>query len=274
MIGQLSSDRFVKSVGTARPRPPYLLDYRVFARPAILIVIALCLLAASASRGQSIPTVSIVLSRMTAHEDETVMAHIFISDVSNLSAADVGISVDDRCLRIMGRPLGTFLPDTDGGSTAFSVMNDHDTRLALAITDRSLLATGGGIFYQVHLLVTCASGTAPLEVTFAELSAYKDPSADPVEIQSYTLYAGNLTIVNAQLQIGPVEEQTQPPPTTTLAITATATPEPVTSQASQALLTTLNTLNIAVIVLLAILILFIVILIAWAARRFFGGVNQ
>ena len=74
--------------------------------------------------------------------------------------------------------------------------------------------------------MTCERGTAPLNVTFAEFSAYKDPSAPSIELVAYTLTAQTVTAINAQLAIGPAGSVTAVP-TQTLEATVTApnTPE-------------------------------------------------
>jgi len=238
---------------------------------APLILLILCLLAVPASYGQPTPTVSIAMGRATAREGETFIAHVFIDDVTYLSSADVGINVNERCLRIVDQGVGTLLPLTDGIAIADSSVDDHTARLGLVVTDRSLLATGGGILYSVKLEVTCASGAAALEITYAELSAYVDPLAEPVDVQSYTLDAGTLNVENALLQIGPIEAQTRLPATPT--IPPTATPDPATAETAQALTRTLNTLNITFVVLLVILVVVVLYVIYLIAKRVFRGAD-
>ncbi|MCC6615128.1 MAG: hypothetical protein IT320_16745 [Anaerolineae bacterium] len=251
------------TVGTARLCPPIQPYALSFTRRLAAIAIALCLSGAAVSRAQAVPNVSILLSQMTAHEGETVTAQIFINDIANLGGADVGIHVDETCLRIVDRPAGDLLPDADGGFTAFSSLDEHNARLALAITDRSRLANGGGVFYRLNLLVTCAAGTAPLEITFAELSSYVDPAAEQVELRSYTMSAGTLNVVNTQLQIGPVDQQSQQPATPTLDVTPTLETVSVPQPES-----TTNSLNMVIVVVLLCLSLLIVIVMVWLARRF------
>lgn len=266
-------------VGTTHLCPPRLAAGRTRTRAAVLLTLVMCLMTVAISHGQTIPTVSILPSQATVHEGETFLAHVFISDATHIGGADVGIHVDDQCLRITERSTGTFLPDADGGFTAFSAQDDHSTRLALAITDRERLGNGSGAFFEVELLVTCASGTASLEVTFSELSAYKDPLAEEVELESYTMTAGNLHIVNAQVEIVPLDEQTQLPVTAIAPVEASTQPAAETTLPATATLTdeTLpasdttaesNTLNVTIFVVLSCLSLLIVVVILWLARRF------
>ncbi|MCC6615125.1 MAG: hypothetical protein IT320_16730 [Anaerolineae bacterium] len=252
----------------ARLRTPALPDHRSVVHVSLIVAIALCLLSVSSSFGQATPAVSIGLSERTAHEGETILAHVYISGVNNLAEADVGIAVDERCLRIVDRFTGTLLPDTGGGVTALSTGDEHETRLGVAVTDRSMLANGGGIFYSVQVHVVCTSGAAPIEITYAELSAYPDGDADPAEPRTYTMADGTLTIASAQLQIGPVEEQTPLPPTPTPLPTPTL--DPVTVETEQAMTRSLSTLNIALYVLLAVMGVCLVLLFLWLARRVIG----
>jgi hypothetical protein len=152
---------------------------------------------------QSNPNVVIVLDKLTAHQGEIVTAEVMIRGAVNLGGADVGITVDEQCLKIVERTDGSFLPTSgeNGGFSPFSELNEHDTRLAAAITDRSKLANGQGVFFSVSIQVTCASGTVPLTVVFAELSAYQNPSDATVVLDAYTMSNGNLTIGNTEIEI-------------------------------------------------------------------------
>lgn len=152
---------------------------------------------------QSNPTVEIVLSQTTAHTGEMVTANVYIRNAVNVGGADIGITVDEGCLRIVSVENGTFLPTSaeNGGYSPFYEVHNHDTRLAAAITDRAKLATGEGIFFSAQLEVICASGTAPLQVSFAELSAYQNPASETIDLIAYTLGAGTVTIINTQLEI-------------------------------------------------------------------------
>lgn len=153
---------------------------------------------------QSNPTVEIVLSQPTAQQGETVTASIYVRNAVNMGGADIGITVDERCLKITERQPGDFLPTAaaDGGFAPFAELTDHATRLAAAVTDRTKVANGEGVFFTVSLEVTCADGIAPLTVSFAELSAYVDPSAQDVQLIPYTMGANSVVTINTELSIG------------------------------------------------------------------------
>lgn len=172
-----------------------------------LIPFLLILFSSTFIQAQSIPTIEIVLTQPTANMGDTVRAEIYIRDGVNINGADIGIVVDDTCLRIINRTAGTYLPSTSdaGGFSPKSELHDHDTRFAAAITDRTKLANSAGVFYTVDLQVICESGIAPITVAFAELSAYKDPAAPQIEFIAYTLSANTVNIVDTQLTIGSAE---------------------------------------------------------------------
>jgi hypothetical protein len=182
-------------------------------------LMALIVIAARATLAQSQPTVGIRVNQVTAHEGDTLTAEVFIRDVAFLGRADIGIRVDEACLLIVGRTDGGFLPTTfeDGGVVTFEEQHDHDLRTAVTVIDSARLAHGEGILYEVDLLVTCPSGSAPLEVVFAELGTFRDVQAEPDAMTTRSLADGSIIAADARLEI--VME-----PTPTLEPTATSTP--------------------------------------------------
>lgn len=177
-----------------------------------VITLFLLLLSTTFVQAQTNPTIEIVLSQPTANAGETVRADVYIRNGLNMGGADIGITVDETCLRITNRTPGAYIPSdaVDGGFSPFSELHDHDTRFSAAITDRTKLANGDGVFYSVDMQVTCENGIAPLTVVFGELSAYKDPTAAQIEFVAYTMTANTVNIVNTQLVVGTAE---LPPPT-------------------------------------------------------------
>ncbi|QPC81341.1 hypothetical protein G4Y79_16765 [Phototrophicus methaneseepsis] len=157
------------------------------------------------AQAQSTPIVEINLSQPQAHQGDTVSASIYIRNAQNIGGADIGMMVDETCLKIVGLQRGAFLSGS-GNDSLFEVINqvnDHDARFAAALTDRTKVGTGTGNFYHITLEVICEQGIAPLNITFAELSAYKDPSASEIELTAYTLASGNLEIHNTELEVIP-----------------------------------------------------------------------
>lgn len=183
---------------------------------------------------QTEPSVEIILSQPTAQFGDTVTADVVLRNGTNIGGADIGMQVDERCLQITGVELGTFLPSAEGqgGFSPFSETTDHTTRQAIAITDRSKLATGSGIFYRVQLEVICDGGTAPLTINFAELSAYRDPAAETIDLIAYRLTDGTLTVFNTQLEIVAPDGSTAVP-VPTQQPSSDATPQPDTTPSTQ-----------------------------------------
>jgi hypothetical protein len=203
-------------------------------RSALFIGLIACFAAHVAFAQSTTPTVEIVLSQPTAESGDEVTAEVYIRNAVNIGSADVGITVDDQCLRIVERTNGDFLPTNEeqGGSSPISEMNEHDTRLSVLVSDQSKLGNGDGVFFRVKMIATCQAAAAQLNVTFAELSGYDDPEADGA-LNSYTLDAGTVNIVNAELAIGAGEQitptATSAPATATNAPAATSTVQPTTS---------------------------------------------
>ncbi len=177
-----------------------------------IIPVLLLLLSSTFIKAQANPTIEIVLSKPTANAGETVRADVYIRNGVNIGGSDIGITVDETCLRITNRTAGTYVPSdaANGGFSPFSELHDHDTRFSAAITDRTKLANGDGVFYSVDLQVICENGIAPLTIVFGELSAYKDPTAAQIEFIAYTMSATTVNIINTQLVVGTAQ---LPPPT-------------------------------------------------------------
>lgn len=191
-----------------------------------LFLLLLCLIPVAAVLAQSNPIVEIVLDQATAQQGDVVTANVYVRNGSNIGGADIGVTVDNACLKILERLPGEFLPtDSDGGGfSPFSELNDHDTRFAGAITDRAKLGNGEGVFFRMRLQVTCEQAIAALNVSFAELSAYKDPAATDVELISYTMDTNTVTTIGTQLVIAPAgSTSAQTNSTVTAPITAETT---------------------------------------------------
>lgn len=166
------------------------------------LLIFVCL-TVNVTLAQDHPSVEIVLNQPTAHLGDTINADIYVHNGVNVGGVDIGIIADEDCLRILERQAGGYLPTTDaeGAFSAFSELNDHDTRLAAALIDRTKYVNGHGIFYKVGLEVTCEKGIAPLTVSYAQVSSYIDPNAEIIDVIAYDLDKGTLTASNTQLEI-------------------------------------------------------------------------
>ena len=229
----------------------------------IVVLLVSLLSVATGVLAQSSPTVEIILSQATAQPCDIITADVMVRNAVNIGGTDVGITVDE-CLKIVERQSGDFLPTKaeDGGFSPFSELNEHDTRLAAAIIDRTKLANGDGVFFRVQLEVLCEVGEAPLSVSFAEFSAYVDPTAAEIELTGYTLGAGSVNTVDAQLTIAPAAQVTEVPTdvvsaTATPTVSTDATPVPITeTQAPQSNQTLLIIVIVLVMVTLIGLILF------------------
>ena len=214
---------------------------------------------------QANPTVEIVLDPPTAAMGQTVTANVYVRDAVNIAGADVGIAVDPTCLRVVERLPGEFLPTKaeEGGFSAFSELNDYDTRLAASLLQRSHIANGDGLFFQAVMEVTCEEGFAPVEVSFVELTGIEDPAAENATYVVYKLDLGNVTASSAQLAIGAAAQVTEVP---TDVVSATPTPAPVAPvEAPQTDQTLLILVIVLVMVTLVGLILFA--LVRYLRRR-------
>ena len=242
-----------------------------------LLLLLFIALTANTAKAQPNPTVEIVLTQPTVQQGGSVVADVYIRNAVNLGGADVGITVDDKCLTIVDRQPGNLLPATadKGGFSPFSELHDHDTRFAVAVTDRSKIANGDGVFFHIQLKATCATGTAPLKVSFAQLASYKDPAAKDIELISYKLESGSVNAINAQLSIGPAGQVTAiPTPSRAPTMVASATQAPAMTPTAMAapqqvvVVTQDNTLlTLLLIVMLAIIIVLVIVVIVLVRRR-------
>ena len=167
------------------------------------LIVAAALQTASMAAAQTSPTIEIVLSEPVAQQGDILTAEVWVYDAVHVGGADIGITVDEGCLRIVDRQEGGFLPTTEaeGAFSALSEVNVHDTRLATALADRSKHVSGDGIFYQVQLETTCPQGLAALNVARAQVSSYVDPQAEIIDLVNYELDKNTLHVVNAQLRV-------------------------------------------------------------------------
>jgi hypothetical protein len=95
---------------------------------------------------QNIPEVDVTLPSGAVVVGDTITADIYIRNGVNIAGADIGITVGE-CLKIIERTQGSYLPDAaNGGFEAFQELTEESTRFALAITDRTKVANGDGIF--------------------------------------------------------------------------------------------------------------------------------
>lgn len=249
-----------------------------------LVILCYVLVIVSVVIAQDNPTVEIVLSQPVAEQGDTITVDVSISGAQNVGGADVGITVDTTCLRIVDRQPGNYLPTTEaeGAFTPFTEVNEHDTRWAVALTNRSQAASGSGVFYTVQVEVLCDEGTAPLNVSYAKLSTYEDPSAESVSLISYSLEEGTLNVANAELAMAPAGQVTLVPtnspeptvaveqPTSTDSTIATLTPSatidsPVETETEQE--SNDQLVLMIVIGLLVGVIVVLLVLVFWLWRR-------
>jgi hypothetical protein len=200
------------------------------------VIFAVWLAVTASVMAQPNPTVEIVLSQPTAQMGQTIIAEVYVRNAVNIAGADVGITVDEECLRITDRQTGEFLPteSEQGGFSAFSELNEHDTRLAASLIQRSHIANGDAVFFRATMEVTCERSTAPLNVSFVELTGIEDLEAENATFLVYTLDEGNVDTINAQLAIGPAGQVT-PIATVTSeapAVDTSATPVPAPVEAA------------------------------------------
>ncbi|MCC6617134.1 MAG: hypothetical protein IT320_26915 [Anaerolineae bacterium] len=254
-------------------------------RRFLIILLCLALQAVSMSAAQTNPTIEIVLSQPTAHEGEIVTAEVWVRNARTVGGIDLGITVDADCLRIVDRQPGGFLPttETEGAFATFSAVNDHDTRLAVALADRTRHASGDGVFYRVQLEPTCGQGSAAVTVARAQVSSYIDPQAEIIDLINYEMDKGTLNIVNAQLTLLPAEATAEVPTATSEAAPtltsapATAVPTATTEIGPTPTLATVTTpetgspqSNLMVIVLV-VLTLVVIVLLAIGIRILRSG---
>jgi hypothetical protein len=161
------------------------------------------LFAAHALVAQSNPTVGIVLGQPSARFGDIVSADVYVQGATNVGDIDIAMTVDKECLRIVDRQAGSFFPlSEDGAFSPLSELNEHSTRLAIALPDGGEHPSGDGIFYTVRLEVTCARGVAALNITNAKLISFGEPIGGDVSLISYALEDGTLNAMSVRLPIG------------------------------------------------------------------------
>ena len=164
---------------------------------------------------QSKPLVEVEFSTAEVSNDQTIYADVYIRHVDALAGADIGISVNDTCLKIINRHDGNLLPSTfeNGGLTPLDELSETETRFAVSIVDLSRIANDDGVFYRVELESTCDEGVGTLDVTFATLVSLENPDdPDDASLISYTLESGTLDIQVSTVSISPdvMDDNTEP----------------------------------------------------------------
>jgi hypothetical protein len=185
----------------------------------LLLLSALRLVAQSVS-----PSVEVVLSTDQAQDGDTIYADVVIHDGQALAGADIGITTGE-CLRVVERQPGNYLPSTseNGGFSPFEELTENSTRFAVAVTDRTRIASGDGTFYRVAMEVTCEDATPEVSVTFAELAALAHPDTDSNELLGFSLEQGSISVVSDSLTVRQGAVVSTPPPIEALAPPAGAT---------------------------------------------------
>ncbi|MCC6803794.1 MAG: hypothetical protein IT319_12995 [Anaerolineae bacterium] len=228
-----------------------------------LSAIILALLLAAPLLAQSAdPSVEVVLSTNQAQKGETIYADVLIHNGQSVHGADVGITTDE-CLRVIERQPGNYLPSTgeEGGFSPLAELSDHATRFAVAIIDRSRIASGDGVFYRVKLEVICEVATPEVKVTFAQLVSPVDPNDAGGDLRSFKPENGNLSAVSDTLTVQPgaiVAEAVAVPTLIPLADAVAAAATPAISQ---------NTILIAALVVMALCVVGIVALLLVYRRQ-------
>ncbi|MBC7809843.1 MAG: hypothetical protein H7175_01780 [Burkholderiales bacterium] len=230
-----------------------------------IVLLMICLAAIGSVSAQSNPTVEIVLSQPTAQQGDIVTADVYVRNGVNVAGVDIGLTTDEECLRIVERQPGDYLPTTgeQGGFSPFEEMTDHATRFAAALTDRTRYANGDGIFFSIQLEVTCEEGTAPLDITYAKIATYEDPSAVEINLISFDMAEDTLNAIGAQLAIGPADQVTPIATATSEAGEAiSATPAPTTEAAPQS-----QTLIVVAVIMIVVAVGGLLLLLLVARRR-------
>ncbi|MGJ3240360.1 MAG: hypothetical protein ACFE0Q_16755 [Anaerolineae bacterium] len=169
-----------------------------------IVLLVLFLFNLVLSHAQSNPHVELVLSEERVASGESVTLDVIVRDGVNVAGLDVGVVVDETCLRIVEREAGDYLPTTEeeGAFSTFSAINDSDTRWAVALLDRTRYVNGNGTFYRLTLETICSDQVTPITITYAQVSSYIDPTAEIIEVQSYELSNSTLSVQNTALAIG------------------------------------------------------------------------
>jgi hypothetical protein len=178
----------------------------------LLVVLTGILSRVSAQNPQQI---EVVLSKTTAAQNEVVYADVYVRSSLTIVGADVGIEVDQPCLKVDGRENGHYLPTTaeTNGFVPFEKTTETGTRLAASVLGQQTVADPSQYFFRALLRVVCDKGSANVKVTFAQLV--------DKQLTSYKLAAGQIASINALLIIsGP------PAPTTSAGTVQPTQPAP------------------------------------------------
>lgn len=118
-----------------------------------------------------VPTVEIQPAQTEVVTGDLLLADVVIRNGSRIAGADIRLEVSTDCLQIEQMTPGDYLPTTAeaGGFAPRNAFDSASARLAANITNRQMIADGDGVFMRVGVRVLCASGTAALNITRAEL---------------------------------------------------------------------------------------------------------
>lgn len=154
---------------------------------------------------QSDPIIEVQLHPAAARSGAHVLADVYVRNAAAVYAMDIGITVDERCLKIVRRRDGSSESGNSqsGGFAPFSILNDHDTRYAASLGDALKTTSGEGLFYQVELEVTCEIGLARIAVSHAELSALNDAPVQATSVVTYRLSDHTLHVLDAAVEVRP-----------------------------------------------------------------------
>lgn len=161
---------------------------------------------------QADPYVEIVLSDTEAPSGSTIFADLVVRNGTAIAGADIGITVDGTCLRVVGREDGNYLPTSGetGGFSPFEEMSETTTRFAANVTDRARIANGDGVFFRVVLETFCEAGTGNIEITYAQLAALTDPSGGSNDLTAFSLERGNLPVNSVHVAVAADAEVAEP----------------------------------------------------------------
>jgi hypothetical protein len=191
-----------------------------------LLALLIILLLAPSLGAQTPPTVGIVLSQPNARLGDIVSAEVWVRGATKVGDIDIGITVDEECLRIIDSQLGTFFPMSEASVASPLVeLNEHEARLAAALPDGGEHPSGDGIFYTLQLEVICGQGEAGVNIISAKLISFGEPIDGDVSRDIYTLEAGTLNAISTRLEIVP-EGDVAPVATSVPAVTGQAPQAP------------------------------------------------
>ena len=178
------------------------LEVYIMFKQLLLPLALLTIFTIAPAYAQGSPQIEIVLDQTVAAQGTTITAHILVTNAVNVAGADIGIEVGD-CLQIIGRNQGQFLPNaSNGGFTIFSQISDHKTRLAVALLDQSKVTSTDGVFYRVEMEVVCDAGSADIQITAGELSAYQNNGPNRTLV-AYNTSNNTLGTTSEQVTIDP-----------------------------------------------------------------------